>query len=403
MSAVPPGWTLTTIGALGRYLNGRAFKKEEWATSGRPIIRIQNLTGSGAAFNYFQGDVEDRYVVRPGDLLVSWAATLGAYFWSGPEAVLNQHIFKVNSHIDVRFHKYLLDYKLDELMRHTHGSGMVHITRGRFDSVPVAIPPLEEQRRIVDILEDHLSRLDAAQAYLRASQRHLESLTSSWFRGSGLMSAPRSTLSQLLRSPLANGRSVPTRDGGFPVLRLTALAGERVRLSERKGGAWDEGSARPFLVERGDVLVSRGNGSLRLVARGALVAEDPDPVAFPDTMIRVRPRPEAISPDYLVLVWNSRLVRQQIEAIARTTAGIYKVNQRQLGQIELPVVPIDVQMRLLRDADELNVERGRMIDAVERAGAHTEALRRALLVAAFAGRLTGRSSDMDRVEELAGV
>ena len=44
--------------------------------------------------------------------------------------MLNQHIFKVESNIDPKFHKYLLDHKFDELMRHTHGSGMVHITRG---------------------------------------------------------------------------------------------------------------------------------------------------------------------------------------------------------------------------------------------------------------------------------
>ncbi|MBL0002993.1 MAG: restriction endonuclease subunit S [Actinomycetales bacterium] len=56
------------------------------------------------------------------------------------EAVINQHIFKVESNIDRRFHKYLLDYKLADLTRHAHGSGMVHITRGRFDSVPVIVP-----------------------------------------------------------------------------------------------------------------------------------------------------------------------------------------------------------------------------------------------------------------------
>lgn len=112
MTKLPGGWARTTLGQLGRYLNGRAFKKSEWRESGRPIIRIQNLTGTASHYNYFQGEVEERHLARPGDLLVSWAATLGAYFWSGPEAVVNQHIFKVESNIDPRFHKYLLDYKL---------------------------------------------------------------------------------------------------------------------------------------------------------------------------------------------------------------------------------------------------------------------------------------------------
>jgi type I restriction enzyme, S subunit len=90
MSDLPPGWTQTTLGQIGRYLNGRAFKKSEWSRSGRPIVRIQNLTGSSAVFNYFDGPLEERYIARPGDLLVSWAATLGAYIWQGPEAAVNQ-------------------------------------------------------------------------------------------------------------------------------------------------------------------------------------------------------------------------------------------------------------------------------------------------------------------------
>src|SRR6187401_3605922 len=86
---VPAGWTATPLGALGRYVNGRGFRRGEWCDSGRPIIRIQNLTGSGERFHHFQGDVDERHVARAGDLLVSWSATLGAYLWDGPEAVVN--------------------------------------------------------------------------------------------------------------------------------------------------------------------------------------------------------------------------------------------------------------------------------------------------------------------------
>ena len=97
MSTLPPGWAETQLGRLGHYVNGRAFKPTEWSASGRPIIRIQNLTGSSETINLYDGDVEQRYIVEPGDLLVSWSATLGAYFWHGPQAVLNQHIFRVRT------------------------------------------------------------------------------------------------------------------------------------------------------------------------------------------------------------------------------------------------------------------------------------------------------------------
>lgn len=174
MSDLPPGWEWTTLGEIGRYLNGRGFKKSEWSESGRPIIRIQNLTGSGGSFNYYEGDAEERHTVRDGDLLVSWAATLGVYVWRGPEAVLNQHIFKVESQIHLGFHRWLLEHLLAKLQRQTHGSGMVHITKGRFDSTPVPLPPLAEQERIVAAIEEHLSRLDAAEHALQASNDRVE-------------------------------------------------------------------------------------------------------------------------------------------------------------------------------------------------------------------------------------
>jgi type I restriction enzyme S subunit len=110
---LPDGWCRADIGSLGNYLNGRGFKKAEWSEDGRPIIRIQNLTGSSDKFNYFEGQVDPKCEIEPGDLLMSWAATLGAYIWRGPRAVLNQHIFKVDSFIQRRFHYFILLWALD--------------------------------------------------------------------------------------------------------------------------------------------------------------------------------------------------------------------------------------------------------------------------------------------------
>ncbi|MEV4157833.1 restriction endonuclease subunit S [Nocardia salmonicida] len=388
---LPQGWVRTTLGELGRYINGRGFKKSEWSQTGRPILRIQNLTGSNSTYNYYSGELDDRHLVRPGDLLISWAATLGAYRWRGPESALNQHIFKVESFIDPDFHFHLINYLLDSLRRHTHGSGMVHITRGKFDGMPVMIPPLAEQRRIVEVLEGHLSRLSAAVESLTAVAVRSDRLRSR-ILASALDSAggPSLRLQEVLSQPLINGRSVRTRDGGFPVLRLTALANGHIVTSERKEGDWDRSNAEPFLVAADDFLVSRGNGSIRLVGRGGLVPEHFDPVAFPDTMIRVRVDKRKIRPEYLRLVWHSRLVRQQIESVARTTAGIYKINQTMLKNVVIPVPSIEQQDRISERVEFMyeSLDRATAASAgsVDRAGR----LRMALLNKAFAGTLVSQ-------------
>lgn len=169
------GLMQTTLGAIGEYINGRGFKKSEWSDSGLPIIRIQDLTGTGKGHNYYNGEIAECHVVEPGDLLISWSATLGVYIWDGPKAALNQHIFKVVSKIDKKLHYYLVQHILEELYRKTHGSGMVHITKGKFEETPVSIPESpEQQKQIVAKIEELFSHIDAGIDALKQSKQLLK-------------------------------------------------------------------------------------------------------------------------------------------------------------------------------------------------------------------------------------
>src|SRR5688572_18830215 len=95
MAKMDNNWKIFTLGELGTYIKGRAFKPEEWKREGLPIIRIQNLNDPAAPFNYSDEKHEIKYKVADGDLLVAWSASLGAYIWERGDAWLNQHIFKV--------------------------------------------------------------------------------------------------------------------------------------------------------------------------------------------------------------------------------------------------------------------------------------------------------------------
>ena len=88
---------LVKLKEVADFINGRAFKPEEWGDQGLPIIRIQNLTGSSRVLNYYSGVVDEKYLVKRGDILISWSASLGVYIWEGDDAILNQHIFKVET------------------------------------------------------------------------------------------------------------------------------------------------------------------------------------------------------------------------------------------------------------------------------------------------------------------
>lgn len=160
---LPEGWAVIKVGNVAKYTNGRAFKPEEWESIGLPIIRIQNLNDADAPYNRSSVIHEQKYLIKDGDLLFAWAASIGTYIWSGENAWLNQHIFKVEPYpfIDKAFLFYAFQAMISEFYKNSHGSGMVHITKKQFEEITLLLPPLSEQIRIVECLEQTFSILDS--------------------------------------------------------------------------------------------------------------------------------------------------------------------------------------------------------------------------------------------------
>ena len=159
----PKGWAVIKVGNVAKYTNGRAFKPEEWESTGLPIIRIKNLNDADAPYNRSSVIHEQKYLIKDGDLLFAWAASIGTYIWSGENAWLNQHIFKVEPYpfIDKAFLFYAFQAMISEFYKNSHGSGMVHITKKQFEEITLLLPPLSEQIRIVECLEQTFSILDS--------------------------------------------------------------------------------------------------------------------------------------------------------------------------------------------------------------------------------------------------
>jgi type I restriction enzyme S subunit len=175
-SNLPEGWFRTIIGSVAQYVNGRAFKPSEWENEGLPIIRIQNLNDANAQYNYSNRTFEERYKVVSGDLLFAWSASLGAHFWRRGDAWLNQHIFRVIPYSCVvkSYLYYSLKLLVAQLYSKAHGSGMVHVTRGKFLETELPLPPLPEQHRIVAKIEELFSDLDAGIASLKKAKEQLK-------------------------------------------------------------------------------------------------------------------------------------------------------------------------------------------------------------------------------------
>ena len=166
---IPENWLWGRVNDTGEYINGLAFKPSDWGSEGYPIIRIQNLTDSAKPINRCKRTFDDAYIVRTGDLLVSWSATLDVFIWDREPGVLNQHIFRVLPNQRVLLPRFLF-HALRHCIRdmaesdHAHGLVMKHINRGPFLAHPVPIPPIAEQHRIVAKVDEMMRLIDNLEA-----------------------------------------------------------------------------------------------------------------------------------------------------------------------------------------------------------------------------------------------
>ena len=139
------------LGDVATYINGYAFKPSDWSDNGLPIIRIQNLTGNDYQTNYYNKEYNPKYLVKKGDVLISWSASLGVYVWQKENALLNQHIFKVlfdKIDVDKNYFCIAVEYLLKRMGGEVHGSTMKHITKPRFDNTLFPLPDKNTQKQI---------------------------------------------------------------------------------------------------------------------------------------------------------------------------------------------------------------------------------------------------------------
>jgi type I restriction enzyme S subunit len=131
------------LSSLASFVNGRAFTKGATG-SGRMVIRIAELnSGPGTSTIYSDMDVSDQHVARPGDVLFAWSGSLRVSRWFRPEAIVNQHIFKVipSSGVPNWLIYELINLRMPEFrsIAADKATTMGHIQRRHLDD-PVLVP-----------------------------------------------------------------------------------------------------------------------------------------------------------------------------------------------------------------------------------------------------------------------
>lgn len=349
--------------------------------------------------------------VTSGDLLITCAGPrsrcgVPTLVRATPERLMmsgKMYRFRADDRLDSRFLELWLlspdaQRQIDAMKTGISDSGL-NLTHGRFTRLPVPVPPLAEQHRIVDLLEDHLSRLGAADAYLGASQRRLDAM-----ERAALASSRDGELFSLTEVTAIQGgiqkqpRRAP-KDNAFPFLRVANVTARGLVLSEVHRIELFDRELDRLRLRAGDLLVVEGNGSASQIGRAAIWDGSIEDCVHQNHLIRVRPL-GVLLPAYLEAVWNSPQNRAKLTNVASSSSGLHTLSVSKLKQLSIPVPSIERQHELVAAVSEVREARRQLSGAIATAAARKGALQRALLTAAFSGRLTGAESDLSEAEEM---
>lgn len=166
---------------------GKMLDKQKNRGSLRPYLR--NINVRWFSFDLddlkemrFEADEEVRFGLQPGDLVICEGGEPGrAAVWKGQadDARIQKALHRVRfnpDEYDPSFAMYFLYFgtSTDRFAKYYTGTTIKHLTGKALSQVPFPVPPLNEQRRIVETIEELLSDLDAGVAALERARANLK-------------------------------------------------------------------------------------------------------------------------------------------------------------------------------------------------------------------------------------
>ena len=167
---VPDNWVWTTLGSVCNFENGFAFSSDDYKQEGIPLIRISNISDNTIDLNgcvFVQKEIEDRFVVKNGDLLIALSgATTGkmGIYSSDNVAYLNQRVGNLRiidtSILSPEYRNIFMCSKTETILKLAYGGAQPNISGTAICSFLFPLPPLAEQQRIVTEVDHWLTLID---------------------------------------------------------------------------------------------------------------------------------------------------------------------------------------------------------------------------------------------------
>lgn len=242
--------------------------------------------------------------------------------------------------------RWLLTQK-ETLLSLAGGTTFKEVSKGNVRKMRIPVPPLDEQQRIVDILD----RAASIQRRRQAADEKLKQIIPALFvdmfgdPASNPKGWPMTTVGDLIESA-DYGSSSKAHDEatGLPMLRMGNVTMDgALDMKNLKYVALEPAEQAKFTLKKGDILFNRTN-SKELVGKTGIWDGSCDAV-YASYFIRLRTKPELMTAEVLWAFMNSKHTKGLLFGMARGAIGQSNINSKELRAIRLFAPPIALQER----------------------------------------------------------
>lgn len=336
-----------------------------------------------------------------------------AYLITG-KAWVNNHAHILRSLFGDTGNRYLLHYLNSfNYAGYVNGTTRLKLTRASMDTIPIPLPPLAEQQRIVDRIESLFAKLDEAKEKAQAVVDSFETrkaailhkaftgeLTAKWREEHGVRmeSWEKKSVGELCISLKYGTAKKSDASGNVVVLRMGNLQQGEIDWSDLAYSN-DPDDIEKYKLFPGDVLFNRTN-SAALVGKTAIYRGE-HPAIYAGYLIKLDYDRDKIIGDYLNYALNTLDAKKYCNSVKTDGVNQSNINAKKIGAYSFNVPSIPEQEKIVSVIQKLLSKEQQAKEAAEAVLDQIDLMKKSILARAFRGELgTNDPSEESAVELL---
>ena len=385
---------MVKLGEVCEIQNGYAFDSKCFSSeSGMPLIRIRDIK-RGYTETFYDGDYSSEYIVRKGDFLIGMDGEFNIGEWNSEDALLNQRVCKLipNNKINVRFVYYYIPESLKRIESKTSFATVKHLSSKQIKEIDIPLPPLEEQHRIVSILDASFEKIDAlkknAEENLKNAKALFQQVLAQELKPKdGWVKKNLGEIGEVFSGFAFKSSSFKT-EGRYQIIRIGNIKQDNLRLNESPifVDIVDDKTLSKSLLYKGDLVVTQtGTRHKRDYGFIAMVKNDNLLLNQRNACIRIS---DVELAKFVLYYSYTKLYKDDFFANEGGTVGQGNVGISALKEM-LISFPTDTeeQHRIVRTLDTLSEKCHRLEQVAQQTIRECDALKQSILRQAFSGEL----------------